>query len=476
MRQCNRRMPPLACFATMFLWPLLSLASEPWQPPRQRSLDEVYWRLETLEAQMRDASRTPIDAVVPAGYESDVHCIDCNKPADACGCDAGKAASPFPTFKVTGFFQLDGGLYWQSANNRATLGDIDDGLGFRRARLAAVGEVATRTSYIMEFDFAQAQPRFVDVWMQFAETPLGNIRVGRYRQPFGMTELTSVRELPFLERPLPFALAPFRQTGIMLFDTAWNERLTWAASGYRYLSDNFGNVYADNGGYGFATRLTVLPIDSGDDGLLHFGVDYSYNDPGRDLVIFANTNEFLVSQNPELGPAGLSVLPIIGVPPFVITGAMPTSRTNLFNVEGAFSLGRFVLQSEVRWAIVEQPSGLTNTFPGAYAHVRYVLTGETIPYNRSAASFGRVKPLAPVDFTCGQWGAWEIAARISYLDLNGAGLPGPGRRLTDVTVGLNWYINDYTKFQLNWIHADLNDPVIGPSSASTVALRGQLDF
>ena len=139
-------------------------------------------------------------------------------------------------------------------------------------------------------------------------------------------------------------------------------------------------------------------------------------------------------------------------------------------------MGRLVIQSEARWAVVEHPGGVTNTFPGVYTHVRYVLTGENIPYNRQTGVFGRLKPRAPVDVWCGHWGTWEIGARVSYLDLNGAGLPGPGRRLTDTTLGLNWYVNDYAKFQFSWIHADLSDPVLGSSSADTFAVRGQLDF
>ena len=132
----------------------------------------------------------------------------------------------FPDFKVTGFFQLDSAYFDQSDESVATLGDIQDGTGFRRARIAATGNLTERASYLMEFDFAQAQARFVDVWGQIKESPLGNVRIGRYRQPFGMSELTSVRELPFLERPTIFALSPFRQTGIMLFDTADDEQMT----------------------------------------------------------------------------------------------------------------------------------------------------------------------------------------------------------------------------------------------------------
>lgn len=435
--------------------------------------ETVEGRLLELQRELADLQRQIGGSAQFAGAVTG--CPECGGKAGPC-CTDGKGSGWLPDVRLTGFFHLDMGVFNQDSVNRTTLGDIEDGLGFRRARIAAAGKVSDRTSFIIEFDFAQSQPRFVDVWMQFADTPIGQVRIGRYRQPFGMAELTSIRELPFLERPTAFALSPFRQTGMMAFDSALDERLTWAISGYRYLSDNFGNVYADTGGYGMATRLTYLPIDDGGHRLVHLGVDYSYNDPGRGQVQYVSTNEIVVTQNPNLGPSGLSVLPLVGVPPFVNTGAMSVERTNLFNVEGALQLGRLIIQSEARWARVSLANGTTQTFPAAYAHVRYVLTGEAVPYNRATGVFQRVDPLAPVDVTCGQWGAWEVMGRVSYIDLNGTGLPGPGRRLTNTVVGLNWYINHYTRFSLNYIHSDLADPSNGDSNADVLAVRGQIDF
>jgi phosphate-selective porin OprO/OprP len=407
------------------------------------------------------------------------------KSTDTKGEDKSKAAAKpaekkdekpkFPTTTVSGVFQLDWGFFSQDAASQATLGDIQDGSGFRRARLAAKGNVAENTSYLFEFDFALTATRFIDVWVQQAKTPLGNIRVGRFRQPFGLAELTSVRDLPFLERPLTFALGPFRQTGISLSQVAPDERTTFAISGYRFLNDAFGNVYADNGGYGTAMRLTSIPIDLGGNYLFHLGGGYSFNDPGRDLLPSVSADEVSFGQNPLLGLPGLSVDTIDAVPPFVSTGAIPTKNNNDFNIELAIAGGRSAIESEVRWAHVNQLNGISNVFPAAYVQYRYVLTGEEIPYDRQSGFFKRIVP-DPCSCGFGLPGAWEIATRASYIDLNGDGIPGPGRRLTDVTVGLNWYVNGFTKCQLNWIHAQLDDQRIGDSTTQTVAFRTQLDF
>lgn len=449
--------------------PLIDSESSP-----KTSDEEVAARLRRVEARLQQLEQPAVSSL-KSDQNSCHHCgvKDCGGD---CWPGLGHKVFDEAEINVTGFFHLDWGLYDQTPRNRATLGDIEDALGFRRARLAATGRVSENTEYILEFDFAQSQPRFVDVWMEFQETAVGDVRIGRFRQPFGMSELTSIRSVPFLERPLQFTLSPFRQTGVMLHDTAWDDSATWAVSGYRYLSDNFGNVYSDTGGYGMATRLTALPFAVGDDRLIHLGFGFSHNDPGRDRVQFVSTNEFVAGQNPALGPAGLSVLPIDAVPPFVNTGEIDTESVSLFNVEGAIANGRWLAQSEVRWAAVEQLDGTRNTFPGAYAHVRYLLTGDTFQYDRSGGVFTGVKPNHPVDRCAGNWGAWELAGRVSHLDLNGDNLPGPGRRLTDLTLGLNWYLNKFVKFQWNYIHSELDDPALGTSHANLFAMRGQLAF
>ena len=386
----------------------------------------------------------------------------------------------YPNTRLTGFFQLDTVRFGQSSESRAVLGDIQDGTGFRRARLGVAGDVTKRGTYLMEFDLAQSQPRFVDVWGQIKETPLGNLRIGRFRQPFGMAELTSVRALPMLERPTAGALSPFRQTGVMLSDTAVEETFTWAVSGFRTLADNFGNTYGDSTGLGTAERLTFLYRDRGDWDLIHLGVAHSYMDPARNQFQYASQPEIFAGQQPNLGPGGLAVLPIEFVPPFANAGVFNVEHANLINIEAARSWGRTVVQAENRWSRVKLPSGDSTTVQAGYITLRHMLTGEVISYNRSEGVFGRVKPDCPLDIAAGKWGAWETVARFSTLNLNPLfGLPGvsgPTGRLDTATVGLNWYWWENAKSQFEWINADLNRPVVGASISNAFAARLQFDF
>ncbi|MCA9270850.1 MAG: porin [Planctomycetales bacterium] len=454
---------------------------------RLQSLEEEVRRLreESAAVSAREA-RYVADAESPHDQFANWETLG-PPPGAPCDVPCDPAPPKYPTVKVTGFFHLDSVWFDQDPLNRATLnasnpgqGDLQDGMDFRRARLAATGNVDDWVSYMVEFDFATSQPLFTDVWMNFSQLPiLGNVRVGRFRQPFGMTELTSIRELPFLERPTLFCMSPFRQTGIGFYNHSCNERMTWAASAFRYPSDNFGNNAGDNGGWGGAARFTCLPYYECDgERLVHLGFGAWYADPSHDETRFANTPEIqVIDRAGGLLPAANFVVPF-----FVDTGVVPTQQVSSTNVELAGALGRVYFQSEWRWLTIDQIGGPTRNVEGAYAECRYVLTGEKLPYNTATGVFGRIVPDCPVHPCGGGIGAWEVAARWSWIDLNGPWLavppanPGPGRELTNVTLGANWYWNRYTKFQFNYIHAMLDDPAFGRSDADIWAVRGQIDF
>ncbi|QEG43576.1 OprO/OprP family phosphate-selective porin [Roseimaritima ulvae] len=384
----------------------------------------------------------------------------------------------FPTVRLTGFLQADAVWTDQDAANRAAIvdgnpiGDIQDGMDFRRARLAAKGKAWDNVGYMLEMDFAfPGRPSFMDVWLEI-EQVLGDnrLRIGLSRQPFGMDGLTSARELTFLERGLPFAFIPLRQIGAVLHGHSEDEVATWSLGGFRFPTGPYGGNVGDNGGYGMATRLTGLLVNREDHGgLLHIGGAYCFIDPANDQLRYSNQPESFVSQAGGNVPSGVpSVLPV-----FVDTGVIAAEHVNLFAAELAMSYGSFYAQSEAIYAAVKQTAGPSLTLPSAYVQGGYFLTGESRVYNGDSGVFGRVKPHRNVGKD-GGIGAWEIAARWSYLDLNDANIRGG--RLNDLTAGLNWYLNPYTKFQWNYIYAMLDNPTNGDSEAGFVAMRGQVDF
>lgn len=450
------------------------------QPPPVESrptLEDLYQRINSMQAELDTIRSTPPR---PGLEEGRLRSSDVPRIEDV------RQNPTYPKVKLTGFFQADAGYFGQNAASMAMpeFGNIHDTAGFRRARLAAVGDVAENVSYILEMDFAfPGRPSFMDVWLDIHNIALlGNVRIGQWRQPFGMDNLTSVRELQFLERPLSFAFAPFRQIGIGFHDTSANQNVTWAFSGFRFPTDTFGGVgnpigaigtpYGDRG-YGAAGRITAVPYYDECGFVLHLGADYSYLYPGTDFIRFRNTPEF---GGPFLGNQGLlsGTLGNLGaVPFFVDTRLIPTHNVNLYNAELGMRLGSWYSQSEATYAVV-QPlgGGAAMNFASAYAQMGYFLTGEVRSYNKQGGVFGRVKPNN--DFGMNGWGALEVCTRYSYIDLNSGTVNGG--RLNDVTFGINWYLNQYTKFQMNYIHAYLDREPVGRSDTDIVAFRAQVDF
>jgi phosphate-selective porin OprO/OprP len=376
----------------------------------------------------------------------------------------------YPTVKVTGFFQADAGWFRQDGASTSALGDIQDDRGFRRARLAAVGKVAENVSYQLEMDFAfNGRPSIMDVWLDVAKVPVfGNVRIGQWRQPFGLDELTSVKELTLLERPLMFGMAPFRQIGIGFHDTSCDQNTTWAGSVFGTNTDPWGDSVGDRG-YGGATRVTtVLMEDSCSDFLVHLGGGYSYIATPDSNIRYRNVPEY---GGPFIGPTGNAG----AVPFFVDTLPIPAENANLFNAEIAGTWGPVHAQSELRYSVVNTNGSGSATFPSFYAQAGWILTGEHRPYNKSSAALGRIKPNHPIGSRCGG-GAVELAARYSWIDLNNGAITGG--ELSNITYGVNWYLNDFTKLQFNYISADLNRtlPPAGDSHTDIFAMRAQLDF
>ncbi|WP_425619486.1 porin [Anatilimnocola sp. NA78] len=457
----------------------------------------VLQRLDRLEQENRElrqayeslanASRIePEPAPTPANVPADGNCVPADGncvpadgnclPADSTAeCDDwcqlffDERVGP-PGAKITGFVQFDSGWVSQDAANRAAVGDISDTTGIRRLRLRAHGNVLPDVSYLVDLDFAASgHPSFRDVKFTVHEQPLlQNVQIGYFIQPFGFDASTSGRELLLLERQLPFAFAPFRQSGVGAYGTTADEMLQWSLSGYRYPTNTFGVSQGESGGWGYANRVTMLPyVNEEHCCLVHVGGSYSYANPGDGTVDFSIEPGFFVT-DPMNKAADNSV------PVFVNTGDIPASGLNLAGLEAAIQIRSFNIQGEMVGAFVDQIGGPNLAFSAASAKIAYVLTGESHPYDRQQGIFRRVIPNEDAQFLSLQGGAWEAVAAWSYIDLDDQNIQGG--QLQTITFGLNRYLNDYVKVQLNVIRALLDDPVDGNGAATFVALRAQAEF
>ena len=327
--------------------------------------------------------------------------------------------------KIGGRIYHDWGWMRQDSDVKSSKGDLLDGTEFRSAHMYMSGLIYGNIDYKVQVDFAgeeeksetatvdgtevtvthiDKRPVFKDVYLGIRDLPFGYLKMGHFKEPFGLEELTSSRFTTFMERGLSNAFVPGRNTGVTLSSTAFNNRATWATGIFR----ETGNTGLDKseGGYNISGRLTVLPWykDKGAN-LLHLGIAYSHRDP-KDTITF--------KQKPEAHLA----------PDFVTTGSLLSDRSELLGLESAWVNGPFSLQGEYIYADVDgKDAGSGPNFDGFYVQGSYFLTGEHRNYKTSTGAFDRIRPKE--NFTSkGGSGAWEVAARYSQIDLNDGSLRG----------------------------------------------------
>ncbi|MEE9393128.1 MAG: porin [Planctomycetota bacterium] len=340
-------------------------------------------------------------------------------------------------------------------------GHFEDGTLFRRTHLQIDGQIHEHVIFKTEFNFAGGDADFFDVWIGLKNIGfVERIRVGHFKHFYSLEKLTSNGHTTFMERSLADVFAPGRETGLGINGTALEQNLTWGISVFREVDSYGDSAPADDGAYGVSARVTWIPWYCDQcDGLLHLGGGIVYEGASNDAIRFR--------QRPEI-----SISPTI-----FDTGSIEADSILRLNLELAFVWGAFSFQSEYFYIEIEGTNGNPDpAFWGAYAYVSFFLTGEQRPYNRKHGVFGRAAPHE--NFLEGDgWGAWEVAARASYLDLNDDDV-NAGKAF-NITIALNWYLNPHTMIKLNYIYTNLDEFApneVNDGEAHIVGMRFQIDF
>jgi phosphate-selective porin OprO/OprP len=364
-----------------------------------------------------------------------------------------------PTFELRGRIEADAVMVAQSTSSKALIGDIQNGYGFRRARIGAQGNIGTSARWVAEIDFANGNFRARDLYVALTALPgLRELRVGFFREPFSLEGATSSRFITFLERSPMNVLDPARNWGVAGSWWPENERATFAIGAFRSDTNSSGFSGGDAGNWAVTMRLTGLPVYVDEEGvfrLVHVGGAFSQRVPPNGFVVYApaaQTNIIDVSDSPAS--------------PFLPKVNIPANSQQLYNLQAAMVYGPFSLQGEWFGTGIQQTGGGGPIFfNGFYAYASYFLTGEHRGYDRKGGAFSQVEVQRPLVRTLSRpasgCGAFELTARFSVADFRSNNLPPPssgpfalapqGAILLQTTFGMNWYLNDYTRVMFNYL-------------------------
>ena len=327
-----------------------------------------------------------------------------------------------------------------------------DGAEFRRSRIYILGEIG-RVDFKAEYDFAGvAGPSFTDVYVGVGDIPvLGNLQIGRFKEPFGLEQLTSSRHITLMERSLTTtALAPSRNMGFMFSNTMADDRFHWAAGFFK--DAPLTNIAIGDGSYAFTGRVAGTPWKESGTRLLHVGAAYSHRDQELEIARFRTRPEAHLASR------------------LVNTGFFPADSNDRVGLEAALVYDRFSLQTEYVNTAVDSPQSGDPSFNSFYVQGSFFLTRDARSYQSSAAAFDRVSPSSSLFNGEGGAGAWELALRYSQLDLDDGFILGGKQK--NFNLGLNWYLNPNSRFMFGFVHADPENS----SSLRVLQTRFQIDF
>jgi phosphate-selective porin OprO/OprP len=381
-----------------------------------------------------------------------------------------------PSFKLRGRVEADSVSVTQSPKDKALFGDFQDAVGFRRLRLGAEGTAAEQTRWVAEIDFAGGNVAIKDAFVAVNQLPfLREIRVGHMAEPFSLEGQIRSVWFPFTERSPAFTLDPARNWGVGVFSFTEDRRWVIQAGMFKTGTDSTGTDVGDGNDLAGTGRLVWVPwYDDGDDSLhmLHVGGAASDRNAKDGVVSFNQGPQSSLLQSGSDNPRT----------PFVPSVSIPANHYQLYNLQSALVLGPLSFQADWNATRVEQIGGGPVTLSGWYVQASYFLTGEHRNYNRDVGTFW--EPTVRRPFVCKEGsgvgagpGAWEVSARLSYLDFDSPNLPrGPngqpvGTKTTTVTIALNWYLNDNVRVMVDWVHAIPDYPPFGSSTADIFTVR-----
>lgn len=367
------------------------------------------------------------------------------------------------TFKPKGVMQFDGGFVSTPGPTRiGTIGGLNyNNLGWnsraRRIILGAEGSLPGGFGYNIEFQLAQGTVDYEDVVLTYQRPgkPL-KITIGNHYPLSSLETMTSSKFTSFLERAaFTDAFGYNRRLGISAAYLDPADRYTFSA-GIWNAEINEGTNF-NRTGWQASVRATYSPTLGSTK--LHLGANFQHRVTQRDAQNVRYRSRPFTQVTDQR---------------FVDTNTIAAAGDDVLGLEFGAIMKSFHFAAEAQQVWVRSLN-TTHVFPpnnssggaaaynnnpsfqSAYAEVGYYLTGETRGYK--GGKWDRTKVLHPFDQ--GGWGAFQVNARVDYLDLrdrvSGTSLAAPdyvnGGRQIGYQLSLIWNPMDYVRFMAQYAHA-----------------------
>jgi phosphate-selective porin OprO/OprP len=425
---------------------IAAVTNEPLPAAVQERLEALERKVRTLERQLeveqetKAADKAKQTATVSAGADG----------------FALKSTDGAFQLKLRGLLQADGRWFFEgdSASN-------NDTFLLRRVRPIVEGTAFNIFDFRFTPDFGNGKTVIQDAYVDARFLPWLQLKGGKFKTPFGIERLQSASNIRFVERALPNNLVPNRDLGVELHGDLGQGLLSYSFAWLNGVNDgrsseDFGDV-DNNVDKDFAARIFahpfqntgLVPLQGLGVGFAVSYVDASGNATSTNLPDYRTSGQqrFFAYRTSTTNPA---------------TNTIADGERLRLSPQGYYYYGPFGLLAEyvkVSQEVQRVNGAVTRTdeldHEAWQVAVSYVLTGEDSTYKG-------VITRRPFSIQNGTWGALELKARYSELDLDEDTFTGGANSFADPTtaaeeatawaVGFNWYLNQNVKLVLDYEH------------------------
>lgn len=377
------------------------------------------------------------------------------------------------TLKIKGLVQADGRFFVDDNEaDGAKVKDVNDNFLVRRARPILEGSLGKLVGYRITPEFAGDSATLVDAYVDLKFSPAATVRAGKFKAPVGLERYVySDAVIPFAEFGFPTELAPNRELGVGVLGELFDNRVNYFVALGNGSPDGRDAPTSDvDDENELAGRLFFTPLVNNPDSLfqgLGFGIGASTGKKETEFAAGSTTAASTLN----------NVLPRYRSPAQAQVFNYRTSGANLVNADGDHSrispqlyyyrnsfgllVEHITSRQAVESAITRRKADLKNQ--AWQLSASYVLTGE------EASHKGVARPTADFDWDKGDWGAFELAARVAGLEIDDEAFSGGAASFADPRaaisearsygLGLNWYFTSNVKAVFDYLDTRYKDGI-----------------
>lgn len=352
------------------------------------------------------------------------------------------------TVKPKGRLAIDGAFFKEDNTQ------LSNGVSFTEARIGLSASYKSWSTTI-DFGFTENKISPKDIFLQYTINSRSEIIAGHKAEPFGLDAMEGAQNLRFFTgSSATNAFAPGRKVGIAY---VYHSSYFWGSAGFFGDGNGMGNRTEGDDGYAATSRVVFNPFQQ-EGSIFHIGLAGSYRKADANGI-----NEEENKENSRIIRYSSPLLSHIKKKDFISATITDANYQAKYAIELIGALGPISFQGEYFHSYVKRRNELTSyQANGIYGQISYLLLGGKQSYSSNVARLGQLKPKD-----------LELVIRYDYTDLDCEEANIFGGKMSDWSVALNYQLNKYISFKMNYSHIKLGNrsPLAGGEKINVIQGR-----